>query len=41
LHLAAYIVWRLNPEHLKQAVATARMGSRHDTVNAWLEGGMS
>jgi hypothetical protein len=41
LHLAAYILWRLNPEHLKQAVATARMGARHDAVNAWLEGGMS
>jgi hypothetical protein len=41
LHLAAYILWRLNPEDLKQAVATARMGARHDAVNAWLEGGMS
>jgi hypothetical protein len=41
LHLAAYIMWRLNPEHLKQAVATARVGARHDAVNALREGGMS
>jgi hypothetical protein len=32
LHIAAYILWRGNAEHLKEAVATARMGARHDAL---------